>query len=153
MGKGTAKMKNQEHQFPDEVRDQSTAALARLRAADPNKPVDVYVNGTENEPITLPPVVLDLFTEILARVAADQPFSIVTQDAVFTTQQAADILNVSRPYVIKLINQGELAADKVGRHRRIKASNLEEYRRRQQAAARAAARDMARLTADWEGDD
>jgi excisionase family DNA binding protein len=152
MSKGTAKMKPQEHQFPEEVRDQSTEALRRLRAADFTKPVEVYVNGTENEPITLPSVVLGLFTEVLARVAADQPVSIVTPDAVFTTQQAADMLNVSRPYLIKLIDRGDLPAHKVGRHRRIKASNLEEYRRRQQAAARAAARDMARLTADWEGD-
>lgn len=146
-------MKHHEHQFPDEVREQSTAALRCLRATDLNKPVDVYVSGTENEPITLPPVVLDLLTEVLAKVAADQPVSIVTPDAVFTTQQAAEILNVSRPYVVKLIDQGELPADKVGRHRRIKARNLDEYRRRQQAAARAAARGMARLTADWGDDD
>jgi excisionase family DNA binding protein len=87
---------------------------------------------------------------LFSRTAADQPVSIVTPDTVFTTQQAADMLNVSRPYVVKLIKQGDLIAEKVGRHRRIKASNLDAYRRRQRAASREAAKGMARLTADWE---
>ena len=150
MSEGTFKMKTDENQFPDEVRNQSTEALIRLRAADLNHPVDVYVRGAENAPITLPPVVLDLLAEILAKVAANQPVSIITPDTIFTTQQAAEILNVSRPYVVKLIEQGELPAETVGRHRRIKASNLEEYRRRQRAASRDAAKGMARLTAAWE---
>jgi len=153
MSKGTIKQKAEEDQFPEEVRNQSTEALKRLRAADLNQPVDVFVHGADNAPITLPPVVLDLLAEVLAKVAADQPVSIVTPDTIFTTQQAAEMLNVSRPYVIKLIDSGELLADKVGRHRRIKASNLDDYRRRQRATARDAARNMAQLTADWEADD
>ncbi len=138
------------NQFPEEVRNQSTEALKRLRDADPNKPVEVYLGGQGR--ITLPPVVVELFTEILAKVAADQPISIVTPDTVFSTQQAADMLNVSRPYIIKLIDSGELPADKVGRHRRIKASNLEAYRTHQRAATRDAAREMTRLAAEWDDD-
>src|SRR5207302_644009 len=57
MSKGSAKMKAQGNQFPEEVRDQTAEALRRLRAADLNHPVDVFVNGTGNEPITLHPVV------------------------------------------------------------------------------------------------
>jgi len=152
MSKGAAKIKAQENQFPEEVRNKTTEALRRLRAADLTQPVDVFVNGTENEPITLHPVVLELITEVLARVSADQPVSIITPDTVFTTQQAADMLNVSRPYVVQLIDRGDLAAEKVGRHRRIKASDLTDYRRRQQADARVAAKEMAELTADWEDD-
>jgi excisionase family DNA binding protein len=152
MSRGTIQKKSDDDQFPEEVRIQSIEALKRLRAADLNHPVDVYVDGNQNSPITLPPVVLGLLAEVLAKVAADQPVSIVTPDTVFTTQQAADLLNVSRPYVIKLINDGQLVADKVGRHRRIKASNLDDYRRHQRAASREAARDMTRLTASWDGE-
>lgn len=148
------KTKNDVSAFPEEVRDQSTEALKRLRDADLSHPVDVYVDRAENaQPITLPPVVLGLLAEVLARVSADQPVSIITPDTVFTTQQAADLLNVSRPYVVKLIKEGLLPADKVGRHRRIKGSDLEAYRRRQRADAREAAREMTRFAADWEGDD
>lgn len=153
MSKGAAKIKGHDHQFPEEVRNQTIEALRRLRAVDLNKPVDVYVNGTENEPITIHPVVMELITEVLGRVAADQPVSIVTPETIFTTQEAADMLNVSRPYVVQLIDQGLLPAEKVGRHRRIKAGDLTEYRWRQQAAARAAAKEMVELTAGWEGDD
>ena len=153
MSKGTLKRKNEENQFPEEVRNQSTAALKRLRGADLKNPIDVYVDGAENAPITLPPVVLELLTQVLAKVAADQPVLIVTENAVFTTQEAAEMLNVSRPYVIKLIDSGELIAEKVGRHRRIRAGDLDDYRRRQRAAARAASREMASMTAKWEGDD
>ncbi|MDH3007099.1 helix-turn-helix domain-containing protein [Gordonia alkanivorans] len=151
MTKGTVMQAEDVDQFPEEVRNQSTEALKRLRDADLTKPVDVQVD--DQEPITLPPVVLSLLAEVLAKVAADQPVSIVTPDTIFTTQQAAEVLNVSRPYVVKLIAEGELPATKVGRHRRIKASDLEEYRRKQYAASRAASRAMADLTADWEQDD
>lgn len=153
MTKGTLMRKTEENQFPEEVRDQSTAALRRLREADLKNPIDVYVDGAEDRaPITLPPVVLELLAQVLAKVAADQPVSIVTPDTIFTTQEAAEVLNVSRPHVIKLIDNGELIAEKVGRHRRIRAGDLDDYRARQQAEARAASREMAKLTAGWEND-
>lgn len=152
MSKGATRPRADDDQFPEDVRNQSTEALRLLRDADPNHPVDVYVDREGTTPLTLPPVVRELLTEILAKVAADQPISIVTPETVFSTQQAADLLNVSRPYIIKLIDSGELPADRVGRHRRIKASSLDRYRVRQQAVTREAARNMTRLAAEWDDD-
>ncbi len=49
-------------------------------------------------------------------------------DEMLTTQQVADALGVSRPFVVKLIDKGELAAHLVGTHRRVRADNLERWK-------------------------
>ena len=67
----------------------------------------------------LPDSVLLLVREILAQVAMGNAVSLSALPREFTTQQAASVLGVSRPFVIKLLEQGELAYRKVGSHRRI----------------------------------
>ena len=67
----------------------------------------------------LPDSVLLLVREILAQVAMGNAVSLSALPRELTTQQAASVLGVSRPFVIKLLEQGELAYRKVGSHRRI----------------------------------
>ena len=67
------------------------------------------------------------------------------RDRELTTQQAADLLNVSRPHVVKLIKEGKLQAHKVGTHHRIRLDALLAYKRGRDADAHDA---LTELVAD-----
>ena len=109
--------------------------------------VDVITEGT-NEPIRLRRDVAELLREILANTAAGRTVSIVPTSAELTTQQAADLLNVSRPHVVKLLDQGILKGHKVGTHRRLYASDVQDFKHRRALEQRAAADKLAILSDD-----
>jgi len=67
---------------------------------------------------------------LLRDLATGVPVHVISADAELTTQQAADLLGLSRTYVVRLIDQGSLPAHMAGTHRRLLASNVLEYRGR-----------------------
>jgi excisionase family DNA binding protein len=121
------------------------AALARVRdylARHPGGPqvIEIRVESEEGEqPIVVPRSAVVLLARVLAHMANGQAVSVVPTHAELTTQQAADLLNVSRPFLIGLLEAGEIEYRKVGSHRRVKASALLEYRRQDDARRREAA--------------
>jgi excisionase family DNA binding protein len=98
------------------------------------------------ETVTVPRVVLDLLVRVLANLAAGQGVTLVPAHAELTTQQAADLLNVSRPYLIKLLDEQKIDYRTVGTHRRITASSLMDYKARDDAERRRAAAELAAMT-------
>ena len=109
----------------------------------------VTVDEPGEQPLALPRVAVELMARILAHIAAGQAVSILPEHAELTTQQAANFLNVSRPYLISLLNENKIAYRMVGTHRRILASSLLEYRRADDAARRGAADELAAMTQEF----
>lgn len=93
----------------------------------------------DQETLDLPRSAVELLARVLAHMAEGEGVSIVPSHAELTTQQAADLMNVSRPFLIRLLQAGEIEYRTVGTHRRIKAESLMEYiatddRKRREAA-------------------
>ena len=78
--------------------------------------------------IEIPYSILSLFKTVIETLNNGDALTIIPMHKELTTQQAADVLNVSRPYFIKLLENGEISFNKVGRHRRISMLDLLEYK-------------------------
>lgn len=84
-------------------------------------------NGHE-ELIELPTSALHLLIEMLSQMAQGNAVTLIPIHAELTTQEAADLLNVSRPYLVKLLESGKIPFRKVGRHRRVRFEDLMSYK-------------------------
>jgi excisionase family DNA binding protein len=72
-----------------------------------------------SELITMPKNVVQIMLEVMTQVANGQQVSVLPKDTDLTTAETADLLNVSRPYVVQLLNEGKLPFRMVGTHRRV----------------------------------
>jgi len=75
----------------------------------------------------------DLLLDVLRHVGSGHAVTLVPIQELLTTQQAADLLNVSRPHLIKLLEQQAMPHSLVGRHRRVRAENVFAYKARRDA--------------------
>lgn len=98
--------------------------------------------------VHLPKAALDGLIEILDAVAHGEDATVVRTPREVTTQQAATVLNVSRPTIVRLIDDGTLPARMVGSHRRIRLTDLLAYRDRVVAERRAVLDEMTRDAED-----
>lgn len=134
---------------PDE--SDMTAAVEALPhvtaylAAHTDRAVRLEVAG-EDETLVVPRGAVELLARILAHMAAGEGVSVVPSHAELTTQQAAELLNVSRPFLIGLLEDGQIEYRKVGKHRRVKAASLMAYLARDDQQRREAATELTRIT-------
>ena len=105
---------------------------ARLRVIDGSQEIEVPVSA------------LKMLVDILDEMAQGNAVSIVPIHAELTTQEAADFLNVSRPYLVGLLEGGLLPFHKVGTHRRVKFRDLMAYREKSQSVRKNALDELTR---------
>lgn len=108
-------------------------AIGRLSQA----PLSI-INQDSGEAVQLPPAVAILVRQLLETLAAGRVAVVTAQKDEMTPNEAAEFLNVSRPYLLRLLDEGTLPFRLVGTHRRIPSDALARYKHEQRARSRKA---------------
>ena len=137
------------------ILDEQEADLARtaqrclMAALDNSRSARIVLSssdaaGAQDLPaIELPPKALRLIADLLGQMARRQPVALFPQELELTTQDAAQILNVSRPFVVKEMEAGRLPHRKVGRHRRIRLEDVVAYQQATRSTSQRALQALA----------
>jgi excisionase family DNA binding protein len=96
-----------------------------------NKSIAISIDNKKKK-LEIPAKAFKLLYAILDNMADGKSITMLSSDAEISTQQAADLLNVSRPHVISLLNRGDIPFIKVGSHRRILLNDIIAYDKRLQ---------------------
>ena len=84
-----------------------------------------------SERVDLPPSALPLLARLLAEMSQGHAVALLPVETELSTQQAADLMNVSRPFLVGLLEQKQLPCRKVGKHRRVLLRDVLDYKRRE----------------------
>jgi len=109
--------------------DEAQMAKASSRQLAPYLEKNLSVRiADSDEQIELPAVAVRLLVDLLSAMAEGHAVTLIPIHAELTTQQAADLLNVSRPFLVKQLEEGVIPYRKVGTHRRVMFSDLMHYK-------------------------
>ncbi len=98
---------------------------------------------SESPVLRLPPKVLRLFADVLGSLAQGKAIAVMPKELDVTTQEAAMFLNVSRPYLVRLLEEGKIPFHKVGTHRRIRFEDVVQYKEDRQRISKDALQKLA----------
>lgn len=120
------------------------ALAAYLSTGFDTQRIQIYDDNNEAHQVELPTSALRLLIDILAELADGNAVRIVPVHAELTTQEAADLLQVSRPHLVKLLEAQVLPFHKTGKHRRIRFADLMRYKAEREQASEEAMAALAR---------
>ena len=104
-----------------------------------------FLDGGEAEAVVVPASAVRLFLHLLTEMSQGNAVTLIPTHAELTTQQAADLLNVSRPYMVKLLDDGKLPCRTVGKYRRVRFDDVMAFKRKDDDAR---AKILDQLTAE-----
>ena len=104
--------------------------------------------GPYGEEIELPQSLFHVLRQLVHHLLQGRAVTVVPHNKELTTQEAADILNVSRPYLVKVLEQGAIPFIKIGTHRRIRFSDLMEYKKRRDNERQRGLAELTQLSQD-----
>ena len=117
--------------------------------------IDIFDKEDKPHTLVLPTSALRLLVDILGELAIGNAVKVVPVHAELTSQEAADLLNVSRPHLVKMLEEGAIPFTKTGRHRRIRFSDLMAFKQRRdeesQRAMEALAQQAQELGMGYDG--
>ena len=162
-------MASSSHSFEDQIRrmtpvtappDQqaAVATLSRaiegmLHAPKRHRAPKCQLVGPTGEPTAIPESVFYVLERVAEVLARGDAITVVPLGKEVTTQQAADLLNVSRQYLVRLLDEGRIPYSKTGKHRRIRVEDLLAFKEQRDKNRRAGLRELSRLTQEFGGYD
>jgi excisionase family DNA binding protein len=110
----------------------------------PKAEAELKIKLDDRTQLTLPKAATRLLHYLLTQMSLGNAVTLIPIHAELTTQEAADYLNVSRPYLIKLLNAQRIRYHMAGTHRRIRFTDLESYRKNAEKEREAAMQELAK---------
>jgi excisionase family DNA binding protein len=144
-----ATAKSLSHRLPSTDERASANNLRKIIASQGASEAKLKVHlETGLAEIVLAPALSGVLMELLRYIGNGDAVTLVPVSKMLTTQQAADILNVSRPFLVDLLENEAIPHTKVGRHRRIKADDLFAFKAKRDSDRSAALSDLAEMDAE-----
>lgn len=132
-------------------RDEIVALQEQLvRIARSQRPLAKLVAPDGSE-VEIPASALAALRALVHDLARGSTITLIPHDKELTTKEAAEILNVSRPFLIRLLDRGEIPYHRVGTHRRLRVEDVLAYRERRAARRREKLVELTRLSEEVEG--
>jgi len=111
----------------------------------------IHIVDETGRQVELPAPLAYVMARAALLMAEGRQVSVIADDEMLTTQGAAERLNVSRQYVVRLVDRGSLPAVKVGSHRRLRASDVEAFRMQRDAERDTALDQLASMSEEMSG--
>lgn len=131
-----------------QLAEQSSRILASYIQSTSKPAIQLVKRGKGQEQVLLPLAALRLLVDILAEMAQGNAVTLIPIHAELTTQEAADLLNVSRPYLVDLLEANEIPFRKVGSRRRVLAKDVLDYKAKIDKARKDALRKLSEQAQD-----